>query len=163
MNTLEKLKIYIDNNLEETTFMNFYECDMSLPKKMCRVGSIKDYVEKEKEGETFTSLLFSYIDKKGLKDSEVYHKANIDRRLFSKIRSDNNYHPKKETIISLGLALELSIQDFEKLLESASYSLPKNNVFDLIIRFCVIENIYDLIEVNTLLSEYQCSLIGNGE
>lgn len=163
MNTLEKLKIYINQNLEEPPLMSFYECDMAMPKKMCRVGSIKEYVEMTKEKDTFTSLLFSYIDKKGLKDSDVYHKANIDRRLFSKIRSDNYYHPKKETVIALGLALELSIQDFEKLLESASYSLPKNNIFDLIIRFCVIENIYDLIEVNTLLSEYQCSLIGNGE
>lgn len=161
MNTLEKLKSYIDNHLEESTHMSFYECDMAMPKRMCKIGSIKDYVEKVKEEETFTSLLFSYIDKKKLKDSDVYHKANIDRRLFSKIRSDDNYHPKKETVIALGLALELPIQEFEKLLESASYSLPKNNVFDLIIRFCIIENIYDLIEVNTLLSEYQCSLIGS--
>ncbi len=161
MNTLEKLKIYIDNNLEEPPLYSSLslECDMALPKR--KKISIKEFVEKIKEEQTFTSLLFSYIDKKGLKDSDVYHKANIDRRLFSKIRSDNFYHPKKETVIALGLALELTIQEFENLLESASYSLPKNNVFDLIIRFCVIEKIYDLIEVNALLSEYQIPLIGS--
>lgn len=161
MNTLEKLKIYIDNNLEEVALMSYCECDMAMPKRMCKVGAIQDYVEKEKEEETFTSLLLSYIDKKGVKDSDIYHKANIDRRLFSKIRSNELYHPKKETVIALGLALELPIQEFEKLLESASYSLPKNNVFDLIIRFCVIEKIYNIIEVNSLLSEYLCPLLGN--
>ena len=159
MNTLEKLKQYIEANLEETIFMSALplECDMAIPKRACKIGSIQEYMEKEKEDNTFTSLLFSYIDSKGLKDSDIYHKANIDRRLFSKIRSNEFYHPKKETVI----ALELAIEDFEKLLTSASYSLPKNNVFDLIIRFCVTEKIYNLIEVNALLSEYLCPLLGN--
>ncbi len=163
MNTLEKLKQYIEANLEETIFMSALplECDMAIPKRACKIGSIQEYMEKEKEDNTFTSLLFSYIDSKGLKDSDIYHKANIDRRLFSKIRSNEFYHPKKETVIALGLALELAIEDFEKLLTNASYSLPKNNVFDLIIRFCVTEKIYNLIEVNALLSEYLCPLLGN--
>ncbi len=165
MNTLEKLKMYIENNLENPFFEDF--CCMSAPieqersfKRSCKIGSINEYVEKEKVEDTFTSLLFSYIDRIHLKDSDIYHKANIDRRLFSKIRSNEFYHPKKETVIALGLALELNIEDFIKLLESASYSLPKNNVSDLIIRFCITEKIYNLIEVNTLLSEYQCPLIG---
>ncbi len=161
MNTLEKLKIYLDTNLEEVSFQSAqcFECDMAFPKRMCKVGSINDYVENEINDNTFTSLLLSYIDKKGLKDSDIYHKANIDRRLFSKIRSNEFYHPKKETVIALGLSLELSIEEFEKLLESASYSLPKNNVSDLIIRFCIMEKIYNVIEVNSLLSEYQCPLL----
>lgn len=168
MNTLEKLKLYIEDNLEIIFFED--ACSLSEPieektmfKRACKVGSLSTYVEEQKEEETFTSLLFSYIDRNNLKDSEIYHKANIDRRLFSKIRSNSNYHPKKETVIALGLALELNIEDFIKLLESASYSLPKNNVADLIIRFCITEKIYDLIEVNTLLSEYECPLIGTIE
>lgn len=165
MNTLEKLKQYIESNLEETVFMRALplECDMAISKRACKNGSIQEYMKKEKEDTTFNSLLFSHIDSRGLKDSDIYHRANIDRRLFSKIRNNKFYHPKKETAIALGLALELSIEDFEKLLRSASYSLPKNNIFDLIIRFCITEKIYNLVEVNTLLSEYQCPVIGNEE
>lgn len=168
MNTLEKLKIYIENNLEQPLLEEFCFMGASLEqekcfKRACKVGSLDTFMEQEKLEDTFTSLLLSYIDRMNLKDSDIYHKANIDRRLFSKIRSNSNYHPKKETVIALGLALELNIEDFIKLLESASYSLPKNNVSDLIIRFCITEKIYNLIEVNSLLSEYQCPLIGTIE
>ena len=106
----------------------------------------------------FQKLLFKYIDDKNLKDSDVYNKVHIDRRLFSKIRSDINYHPSKETVILLGLSLELNEQEIEELLSSASYSLPKNNYYDLIIRFCFIEKIYKISEVNKLLESYNCKL-----
>ena len=92
-----------------------------------------------------------------MKDSEVYNKVHIDRRLFSKIRSNESYHPSKETVILLGLALELSEKEIEELLESASYSLPKNNIYDLIIRFCFVEGIYKLVDVNELLDSYSCN------
>lgn len=103
-------------------------------------------------------MLFKFIDEKNLKDSDVYNKVHIDRRLFSKIRSDSNYHPSKETIILLGLSLELNEDEIDKLLESASYSLPKNNHYDLIIRFCFINKIYKLTDVNDLLDEYHCKM-----
>ena len=122
-------------------------------------SSINTYLDKEIDDNKFQKLLFEFIDKKGLKDSDVYNKANIDRRLFSKIRSNEDYHPSKETIIALASSLELSIDDLEKLLESASYSLPKNNKFDLIIRFCFNEKIYNILEINNLLLEHECQLI----
>mgnify|MGYP003314692664 CR=1 FL=1 len=71
---------------------------------------------------------------------------------------DGQEIPSKETVILLGLALELKENEIEELLNSASYSLPKNNVYDLIIRFCFIERIYDLKEVNNLLDSYECKL-----
>ena len=77
--------------------------------------------------------------------------------LFNKIEKKTNI--KKETIISLGLALELSEEEIINLLNSASYYLPKNNTFDLIIRFCFINKIYDIITVNELLYEYNCKLL----
>lgn len=117
---------------------------------------ISTYINKELDDNKFQKLLFSYIDKRGLKDSDVYNKSNIDRRLFSKIRSDENYHPSKETIISLASGLELNINELEELLDSASYSLPKNNKFDLIIRFCFMEKIYNLLDINMLLDEHGC-------
>ena len=113
--------------------------------------------EKDKYND-FQTTLFKLIDDRKLLDSEVYNKVHIDRRLFSKIRNDKDYHPSKETVLLLGLSLELSEEEIEKLLDSASYSLPKNNHYDLIIRFCFMKGIYKLSEVNDLLDEYNCKL-----
>ena len=121
--------------------------------------SIDEFINETKNENKFQKLLFKFIDDRGLKDSDVYNKVHIDRRLFSKIRSDINYHPSKDTVILLCLALELEEKEAEELLYSASYSLPKNNVYDLIIRFCFIEKIYNLIEVNNLLDSYNCKLL----
>lgn len=125
----------------------------------CKViFDIDKYLDENKIYNSFQSLLFKMIDDKNLTDSEVYNKVHIDRRLFSKIRNDKDYHPSKETVILLGLSLELSESEIEKLLESASYSLPKNNHYDLIIRFCFMKGIYKLSKVNNLLNEYDCKL-----
>ena len=131
---------------------------------MCcaEVGSayadINTFIKQKDKYNDFQTMLFKLIDERNLKDSDVYNKVHIDRRLFSKIRNDNTYHPSKETIILLGLSLELNEYEIEELLNSASYSLPKNNYYDLIIRFCFINKIYKLIEVNSLLEEYNCKL-----
>ena len=154
----EKLREYIENNLN--IYNSILSKSKSLDSCMIEACSISNYIENEKQDNKFQKMLFNYIDEKGIKDSDVYNKVNIDRRLFSKIRSDEDYHPSKETVILLGLSLELSLEEIEKFLNSASYSLPKNNVYDLIIRFCFINKIYDVFDVNDLLSEYNCKLIG---
>lgn len=163
MKVLEKLKIYIDNNLIYENMLQVECCALAEEKEysapIMRKASIHTFIEEQQNNNKFQKLLLDYIDKTGKKDSDIYNKALIDRRLFSKIRSDENYHPSKETVISLGIALELPISDFEELLISASYSLPKNNVFDLIIRFCVTERIYNIYEINILLDEYKCNLL----
>ena len=152
----ERLKLY----LEEYLFDNQKETFSSLKcRSIFQEEDISTFIDNNKDENYFQKLLFNHIDKKGLKDSDVYNKVNIDRRLFSKIRSDSNYHPSKETIILLGLSLELNEEEIVELLASSSYSLPKNNHFDLIIRFCFIENIYNVIKVNELLESYNCKLL----
>lgn len=99
---------------------------------------------------SFSELLFSFVDEKGFTDSEVYKKVSIDRRLFSKIRCSENYIPKKDNIIKLGLALSLTKDEMDMLLNSAGYTLSTNNI-DLIISFCVENNIYDINIVNDYL------------
>ncbi len=99
---------------------------------------------------SFSELLFSLIDKSGYKDSEIYKKVDIDRKLFSKIRCGKNYIPRKNVIIKLCLALGLNKTEFNKLLNSAGYSLS-NNRFDQIISCCLENNIYDLNQVNDYL------------
>lgn len=124
-----------------------------------KTNSISQYLKDNEKYSDFQTMLFKLIDERNLKDSDVYNKVNIDRRLFSKIRSDKNYHPSKETVILLGFSLELSELEIVELLDSASYSLPKNNYFDLIIRFCFINKIYDINNVNELLYDYDCKLL----
>lgn len=104
---------------------------------------------------SFNELLFSFIDKSGHKDSEIYKKVDIDRKLFSKIRCDSDYIPRKNVIIKLCLALELERNDFNKLLNSAGYSLSYNK-FDQIVSYCLDNNVYDLGQVNEYLYNF-CS------
>ena len=162
----EELKKYLKENLI-TPREHFVgaKCKMAaLPnfEDTCYEASasnINDFLNQKKDYSDFQTTLFKFIDKKNLKDSDVYNKVQIDRRLFSKIRSDSNYHPSKETVILLGISLELNEEEFEELLESASYALPKNNYFDLIIRFCIINKIFKLTDINELLDEYKCKLL----
>ena len=166
MNIKELLNKYIKDNLAEEKFakqkFSFRECACGSYKNNVTFDesiSIDEFINNHKEENKFQKLLFKYIDRKNLKDSDVYNKVNIDRRLFSKIRSDENYHPSKETVILLSLALELNEDEMLDLLESASYSLPKNNIFDLIIRFCFINEIYEVSDVNELLFDHNQKLL----
>ena len=104
---------------------------------------------------SFNELLFSFIDESGYKDSEIYKKVDIDRKLFSKIRCNSGYIPRRNVIIKLCLALELEREDFNKLLNSAGYSLS-NNKFDQVVSYCLDNNVYELSQVNEYLYTF-CS------
>lgn len=103
---------------------------------------------------SFRELLFSYIDRSGLKDSDVYRKAGIDRRLFSKVRCNDNYVLCKENILKLCMTLRLNLSDTSKLLESAGYSLSTTSNYDLILRYCIVNKIYDIDTVWGYLFDY---------
>jgi len=158
---IDKLRKYIKANYEKPVakknkVLNSTFCGACLEDALPQ--DINTFIKQKDDYSDFQTMLFKLIDDRNLKDSDVYNKVHIDRRLFSKIRNDNNYHPSKETIILLGLSLELDEHEIEELLNSAAYSLPKNNYYDLIIRFCFINKIYKLTEVNSLLDEYHCKL-----
>lgn len=153
----EKLKnIFYDEYYSEDDDLEV--CEEMQTFKKC-TNSVEQYLKDNDKYNDFQTMLFKMIDERNLKDSDVYNKVHIDRRLFSKIRSDKNYHPSKETIILLGLSLELNELEIVELLDSASYSLPKNNYFDLIIRFCFINKVYNINNVNELLYDYDCKLL----
>ena len=163
MDIKKQLKEYLDSYLNfkpvRKAKMLEASCVGAAMDYECCADSINTFINNNKDEDTFQTKLFKLIDERNLKDSDVYNKVDIDRRLFSKIRSNKDYHPSKETIILFGLALELSEYEIEDLLKSASYSLPMNTTFDLIIRFCFKEHIYDVQQVNGFLYDYKCKLL----
>jgi hypothetical protein len=120
---------------------------------------LEDFINNTRKP-TFQQVLFSHIDKSGFSDTDIYKKAHIDRRHFSKIRSNPDYRPSKNTVISLALALGLNKDKTENLLESAGYSLSDSDKFDLIIRFFLEKKIYDIQTVNETLHSYSLKVLG---
>ena len=110
--------------------------------------------------EPFAEKLFRLIDESGLTDPEVYKKANLDRRLFSKIRSNPNYQPKKSTALALAIALELSLEETQELLGAAGFTLSKSTKMDLIVEYFIRESRYDIYTVNEVLFAYHQPLLG---
>ena len=116
------------------------------------------YINPRKE-QTFQVRLLKLIDQSGETDPVIYKRANLDRKLFAKIRKDENYHPSKKTAVAFALALRLKMDDAMDLLNSAGYTLSNASTSDLIIRYCIENEIYSIIEVNTILFSFDQELL----
>lgn len=104
--------------------------------------------------ETFSQRLLRMISERGMTDSEVYTKAYVDRRHFSKIRNDDYYSPNKKTVLAFSIALELTLDEAKDLLACAGFALSRSSKVDIIVAYFLQNKIYDMFEINEILDAY---------
>lgn len=140
----------------EADFIDFEKEDVVC--KAISLRSLEDLIDEVDE--TFSEYLLRMIDYKGLKDPDVYKKANIDRRLFSKIRSNKHYQPSKNTALALALALELNLDETKDMLNKAGYALSNSNKVDIIFKYFIEQNNYNIYELNEVLFKFTETTLG---
>lgn len=139
----------------------FRACSLATPVPTAGAAptELEDLLEHLDAG--FSETLLALIDQRGLVDAEVYHRANLSRQLFSKIRSNPAYRPTKPTAVALAMALELDVPATQDLLSRAGLTLSRTSKFDVIVRFFLERGIYDIYQLNEALFAYDQPLVGS--
>ena len=110
--------------------------------------------------ESFGKTVLRKIDEKGMTDVECYKRANIDRRLFNKIKNEPNYRPGKQTALAIAIALKLTLSETKELLMKAGFALSHSNKADIVVEYCIQAGLYDIFQVNELLFKFDLTPLG---
>ena len=165
---IAEIKSFIVENLEYETGKNFFEprdffgaaglgvaAAFAIPNEF----RLKDLISKRER--SFSDELNALVRKSGRKPSDVYNRAQINRQLYSKITGDPNYRPKKLTVLSLAVALELTLEQTKAFIARAGYALTRSSVTDLVVEFFINRKIYDVMMINAALDELNEPLLGS--
>ena len=125
----------------------------------CAPEGLSEYLKKMDEG--FRDMLLRKIDERKMTDAQCYKKANIDRKLFNKIKNQADYRPGKSTVLALAIALELPMDDIREMLGKAGFSLSHSSKFDLIVEYFLMKGNYDIYEINEALFSFDQKLLGS--
>lgn len=153
----ENVREYIDDNLEET---EDFSPSLRFDEPLFKDGESLDDILRFSRDEGFHDMLFRIIREKNIKEVECYKRANIDRKLFSKIRSNDDYRPSKSTALALALSLELKWPELVELVARAGYSMSSSCVGDIIVKYFVEKGEYSVITINQTLFYYDQVLLG---
>ena len=159
--------VHTDSRRERMRRMSVFEshaeaiCESAMSAPMMTpkaVGGLDDMLAHLDAG--FSETLLKLIDRSGKKDSEIYKKANVDRKLFSKIRNNPDYKPSKPTAVAFAIALELNLDETRDLIARAGYALSASSKFDVIIEYFIMQRDYDIFKINEALFAFDQSLLG---
>ena len=145
---------YVELKAAPVTLFETQETTTELKDAAIAPIDVDSFIRDSKEPLNFQNTLQQHIADRKLENATVYKKAGIDKKFFSKIISNKDYVPKKHVVMALGLALELPLSEYEHFLASAGYAFMPSSKFDLIVKYCVIKQIYNLVEVDIILDSH---------